>query len=120
MLYSNTGVSGSVADVGSDRHLVLYYWLIPNRNVEDCISIATINSVQAGVKGAKGLECGCTGWIILDRYFNGCIGCIFAGSGGGSAEGVGLVVLGLIVVVFLFLLLLFQRWYRHHDRYLRT
>ena len=26
-------MSGSVRGVGSDRHLVLYYWVIPNRNI---------------------------------------------------------------------------------------
>ena len=39
VLYSDTGVLGSVAGVGSDRHLVLYYWLIPNSNTKDGISI---------------------------------------------------------------------------------
>ena len=51
MLYSNTGVSGSVTDVGSDRHLVLYYWLIPNRNTKDGI-ISDISGVrEACVEG---------------------------------------------------------------------
>ena len=39
MLYSNTGVSGSVTGVGLDLQLVLYYWLIPNRNTKDGIII---------------------------------------------------------------------------------
>ena len=39
MMYSNTGVLGSVTGVGSDRQLVLYYWLIPNRNTKDGIII---------------------------------------------------------------------------------
>ena len=37
--YSSTGVSGLVTGVGSERYSVLYYWLIPNRNTKDGISI---------------------------------------------------------------------------------
>ena len=52
MLYSNTGVE-SVTGVGSDRKLVLYYWLIPNRNTKDGISIDISRVRGAGVKGRK-------------------------------------------------------------------
>ena len=62
MLYSNTGVSGSVTGVGSDRQLVLYYWLIPNRNTKDGI-IIDISWVRGS--GVNGLECRSDGWIIL-------------------------------------------------------
>ena len=37
----------------------------------------------SSVKGTESLECGSNGRVILDRYFYGCIGCSFAGSGGG-------------------------------------
>ena len=65
MLYRNTGVSGSVTGVGSDRHLVLYYWVIPNRNTKDGISIGIGWVRGAGVKGRKSLECESYGRIIL-------------------------------------------------------
>ena len=41
IFYSRTGteVSWLVTDGGSDRHSVLYYWLIPNRNTKDGIRI---------------------------------------------------------------------------------
>ena len=66
MLYSNTGVSGSVTGVGLDRHMVLYYWLIPNRNTKDGISIDISWVCGSGVLRTKGLECGSYGRIILD------------------------------------------------------
>ena len=56
--------------------------MIPNRNTKDGI-IINIGWVGGScVKGAEGLECGGNGRIILDRYFDGCIGCSFADSGG--------------------------------------
>ena len=82
MLYSDTGVSGSIPGVGLDRHFVLYYWLIPNRNVQDGISIIVSWVRQASVNGTESFECGSNGRVILD--FDGCIGCSFAGSGGGG------------------------------------
>ena len=48
---------------GPDRHSVLYYWLIPNRNINHCISIVMMRG--AGVSCTKGLECGGNGRIIL-------------------------------------------------------
>ena len=62
ILYSNTGVSGSVTGVGSDRHLVLYEWLIPYRNTKDGISIDISRVRGAGIKGRKSR---CNGRIIL-------------------------------------------------------
>ena len=61
--------------------MVLYYWLIPNRNVNDGIRIVISWVRGASAKGTKGRECGSDGRVILDRYFDGCIGCSFAGSG---------------------------------------
>ena len=55
MLYSNTGVSGSVTRVGSYRQL--YDWLIPNRNTDQHIGIV-VRSTCVGCR--KGLECGVT------------------------------------------------------------
>ena len=60
MLYSNTGVSGSVTRVGSYRQL--YDWLIPNRNTDQHIGIV-VRSTCVGCR--KGLECGGYGRIIL-------------------------------------------------------
>ena len=62
MMYSNTGVSGSVTGVRSDRQLVLYDWLIPNRNTDQHIGIV-VRSTCVGCR--KGLECGGYGRIIL-------------------------------------------------------
>ena len=66
MLYSNTvRRSGSGrCGFGSVRYSVLYYWLIPNRNINHCISIVMMRG--AGVGCTKGLECGGNGRIILD------------------------------------------------------
>ena len=62
MMYSNTGVLGSVTGVGLDRQL--YYWLIPNRNTDQHIGIAVlVRSTCVGCR--KGLECGSYGRIIF-------------------------------------------------------
>ena len=64
MLYSNTGVSGSVTGVGSGRQLVLYYWLIPNHNTDHHIGVVVlVRSICVGC--TKGLECGGNGNISL-------------------------------------------------------
>ena len=65
MMYSNTGVSGSVTGVRSDRQLVLYYWLIPNRNIKDSIIISIGWVGSSCVKGRESIECGGYGRIIL-------------------------------------------------------
>ena len=67
ILYSSTGLfSGSVTGmVGSGRYSILCYWLIPNRNTKDGISIGIGWVRGAGVKGRKSLECGSYGRIIL-------------------------------------------------------
>ena len=65
ILYSSTGVSGSVTGmgVGSGRYSILYNWLIPYRNTKDGIRIdISILLRGAGVKGGK---CGSNGSIIL-------------------------------------------------------
>ena len=85
MLYSNTGVSGAVPGVGSDRQLVFYYWLIPNRNTEDGISIDVSWVCGLGVKSRKSLECGSNGRIVLGGdagalvCFTGLLGCTACG-----------------------------------------
>ena len=58
--------SGSVGFcVGSFRHLVLYYLLIPNRKINQRIGIFILMR-GSGVKGMKALECGgSNGRIIL-------------------------------------------------------
>ena len=63
MLYSDTGVSGSIPGVGSDRHSILYYWFIPNRNAKQYLSISLVRG--SGVLRTKGLDCGSNGRIIL-------------------------------------------------------
>ena len=66
MLYSNTGVfSGSVTGVGPGLYSILCYWLIPNRNTKDGISIDIRWVCGSGVKSRKSLECGSNGHIIL-------------------------------------------------------
>ena len=65
MLYSNTGVSGSVMGFGSGRQSVLYYWLIPNRYTKDSIIIDISWVCGSGVEGRNSLECGSNGCIIL-------------------------------------------------------
>ena len=85
MLYSNTRVSGSVTGVGPGRYSVLCYWLIPNRNTKDGISIGIGWVRGAGVKGRKSLECGSNGCIILGGdagalvRFTGLLGCTACG-----------------------------------------
>ena len=86
MLYSNTGMSGLVTgrDRGSERYLVLYYWLIPHRNTKDGIRI-DISSLLRGA-GVKGGKCGSNGSIIL-------------GLGGAAWEGTFVRCTGLLAVV---------------------
>ena len=48
---------------GLVRYSVLYYWLIPNRNINHRISLVMMRG--AGVDCTKGLECGSNGCIVL-------------------------------------------------------
>ena len=66
MLYRNTGVfSGSVTGVGPGRYSILCYWLIPDRNTKDGISIDIGWVGGSCVLRRKGFECGSYGRIIL-------------------------------------------------------
>ena len=58
-------MSGSVTGMGvvPDRHSVLYYRLIPDRNTKQYIGISLGGG--SGVLRTKGLECGSNGRIIL-------------------------------------------------------
>ena len=70
MSYSDSSVvSGSVTDVRSGWHVVLYYWVIPNRNTKDGISFHISWVGGLGVLRTKGLECGSNGRIILGAVF---------------------------------------------------
>ena len=82
-------MSGLITGVGSERYSILCYWLIPNRNTKDGIRIVVSWVQGSGVKGTESLYCGSNGRVILGRYFDGCIGCCFAGSGGGGDGGCG-------------------------------
>ena len=83
ILYSSTGmISGSVTGSGNvpDWHLVLYYWLIPNRNANQHIGIVVlVRSIC--VYCTKGLDCGSNGRIILGGgeealvFCTGLLGC---------------------------------------------
>ena len=81
MLYSDTGVSGSIPGVGSYRHSILYYWFIPNRNAKQYIGISLVRG--SGVLRTKGLECGSNGRIILGcdeealMFCTGLLGLVF-------------------------------------------
>ena len=86
MLYSDTGVSGSIPGVGSYRHSILYYWFIPNRNAKQYLSISLVRG--SGVLRTKGLECGSNGRIIL----GGGSRCI--GSRSDATRLLGLIVCG--------------------------
>ena len=64
ILYSSTVRRSRANGCGrSVRHAVLYYWLIPNRNINHRISIVLMRG--AGVGCTKGLECWSNGRIIL-------------------------------------------------------
>ena len=66
ILYSCTGVSGSVTGVGSDGHSILYNWFIPNHNTKDGISFDIGIVVRSTCVGCRNsLECGSNGRIIL-------------------------------------------------------
>ena len=66
ILYSRTGVSGSVIGVGSDGHSILYNWFIPNHNTKDGISFDIGIVVRSTCVGCRNsLECGSNGRIIL-------------------------------------------------------
>ena len=66
ILYSCTGVSGSVTGVGSDGHSILYNWFIPNHNTKDGISFDIGIVVRSTCVGCtKGPERGGNGRIIL-------------------------------------------------------
>ena len=60
-------MSGLVAGRGrgSVWHSVLCYWLIPDRNTKDGISIDISWVCGLGVKSRKSLECGSNGRIVL-------------------------------------------------------
>ena len=101
-------MSGLITGVGSERYSILCYWLIPDRNVQDGISIIISWVRGSGVKGTKGLECRSNGLIIFDWYFSYCV-CATVLL---LAASVGLFVLGRVVLAFLFVLVLFHRRYR--------
>ena len=65
ILYDSTvRRSGSgLCGFGLVRYSVLYYWLIPNRNINHRISLVMMRG--AGVGCTKGLECWSNGRIIL-------------------------------------------------------
>ena len=101
ILYSSTGVfSGSMTGVGPGRYSILWcYWLIPNRNTKDGISINISWVRGSGVNGTKGLECRSNRWIIFDWYFGYCV-CYGVAVGGGCWPiCVGTGCIGVLVFV---------------------
>ena len=69
ILYGSTvWRSGSgLCGFGLVRYSVLYYWLIPNRNINHRISLVMMR--VAGVGCTKGLKCWSNGRIILGAAY---------------------------------------------------